>query len=474
MGIGITSFGAYIPLYRLSLDTIAQVWGGQILSGEKAVANYDEDSLTMATEAIIDSLANVDRHSIDGLCFATTTPVYREKQNASIIAKAVDLRRGVETFDITNSLRAGTSAMRVAVNTVKAGAARRFIVVASDCRVPAPSSAYEQVLGDGAAAFIIGDSDVAVEIEGEYTVSSDFMDIWKRDEDRYIHTWEDRFVATHGYLEHIEEAVSGLFNKYNVGPKDFAKAVLYAYDVRRHREITKKLGFDFSDQVQDPLLNTVGNTGAASVLMMLVAALEKSKPGDRILFVSYGDGADAFILRVTERIESIRDRRGIRKHLLSKAKLPNYGRYLKFRNLTDQEITPQPADYGSLTISWRDRDWVIGGIGEKCRSCGTIQIPPQRLCTFCQAKDNFERVRISDKKGTVFTYSLDYLTTVTPDPPNVIAVVDLDGGGRFYTTMTDRDADKLAPDMKVELTFRRLHDGQAMHNYFWRARPVRV
>jgi 3-hydroxy-3-methylglutaryl CoA synthase len=474
MPAGIKSFGAYIPMYRLNLETIGQVWDTPVGRGEKAVANCDEDSLTMATEAVIDCLNDVDRELIDGLYFASTTPVYREKQNASIIAKVVDLRRDIDTLDITNSLRGGTSALRAAFNAVNARAGGNVLVVASDCRVPAPNSEFELRFGDGAAAFLIGESDLAVEIEGSHTTSSEFMDIWRGEEDRFVHTWEERFVVTHGYLEHIEEAVTQLFKRYSVTAKDFTKVVFSAWDSRRHSEVARKLGFDLKTQVQDPLLTTVGNTGTASAPMMLVAALEEAKPGDRILFINYGDGVDAFILRVTDQIEKLRDRRGIKKHLASKAMLPNYGRYLSFRNLMEWEVKRELPDYGCLTISWRDRDWVLSCKGYKCRRCGTIQIPPQRVCTYCQTKDDFEEIRLSDKKGTLFTYSLDYLSTVTSDPPNVIAVVDLDGGGRFYTTMTDRDPEKLAPDMKVELTFRRLHEGQAMHNYFWRARPIRA
>ena len=474
MAAGITSFGAYIPLYRLNLETFGQVWGKSVGHGEKAVANCDEDSLTMATEAIVDCLNGRNREAIDGLYFATTTPVYREKQNASIIAKVVDLRRDIETLDVTDSLRGGSSALKAGLNAVNAGTAKNFLIAASDCRVPAPDSDFELRFGDGAAAFLIGDSDVAVEIEGSYSISSEFMDIWKREEDKYVHTWEDRFVITHGYLEHVTEVVSGLFKKYNLASKDFTKAVISAWDVRRHGEIARKLGFDPKTQVQDPLLTTVGHTGVASAPMMLVAALQDAKPGDRILFVNYGDGADAFVLRVTEQIEKLRDQRGIKGYLASKAILPNYGKYLHFRDLMEWEVRREFPQYAALTMSWRDRDWVLSCRGSKCRRCGAVQIPQQRICFQCQAKDDFDEVRLSDKKGILFTYSLDYLTTVTPDPPNVIAVVDLDGGGRFYTTLTDRDPEKLAPDMKVELAFRRLHEGKAMHNYFWRARPIRI
>ena len=51
---GITSFGAYIPFYRLTHKDIAKAWGARAGEGERAVANVDEDSITMAVEAVRD------------------------------------------------------------------------------------------------------------------------------------------------------------------------------------------------------------------------------------------------------------------------------------------------------------------------------------------------------------------------------------------------------------------------------------
>jgi len=201
--------------------------------------------------------------------------------------------------------------------------------------------------------------------------------------------------------------------------------------------------------------------------------LEESKPGDRILLAGYGDGADAFILRVTDQIEKVRERRGIKRHLASKMILPNYGRYLHFRNLMQWEARLEIENYSTLPMSWRDREWILSFKGGKCKRCGNIVFPPQRVCSWCQAKDEYELVRLSDKKGTLFSYSLDNLA-VSPDPPTVISVVDLEGGGRFSSIMTDREPDKLSPDMEVEPTFRKIHEGRGIRNYFWKCRPIRA
>src|SRR5436190_16743895 len=158
--VGITSYGAYVPMLRLPL---AAIGGGAAKPGgpEKAVANWDEDAVTMAVAAAIDCLRGVDRATVDGVFFASTSYPLKEKQAAALVARALDLRRDVMTADVGDSLRAGTTALRTAFDAVKAGSAQRALLVASETRMAAPRSALEANLGDGAAAFLIGADEVA-------------------------------------------------------------------------------------------------------------------------------------------------------------------------------------------------------------------------------------------------------------------------------------------------------------------------
>jgi uncharacterized OB-fold protein len=121
---------------------------------------------------------------------------------------------------------------------------------------------------------------------------------------------------------------------------------------------------------------------------------------------------------------------------------------------------------------WRERDGVLRFRGGKCKTCGTIQHPPQRVCTRCHTKDNFESIRLSEKKGKIFTFSMDYITG-TPDVPMVIPVVDIEGGGRILTSMTDRDISEVQVDMPVENTFRKIFYAEGIHNYYWKVMPDR-
>jgi 3-hydroxy-3-methylglutaryl CoA synthase len=470
--VGIVSYGAYIPIYRLSAEVRNNTWGGGG-KGEKAVANWDEDSITMAVEAGRDCLNNVGGAKVDALYFATTTPPYKEKQSASIIAAALDLDENIRTADFADSIRSATVAMSAAMDAVKAGSAKKVLVIAADCRIAPPNSSSEAIFGDGAAAILIGDDNVILEVEGSHYLTSEFVDIWRMEYDVITRTWEDRFILEEGYIKHLKRAVSSLLQAHNLTVKDFAKAAYNAFDARGHGTMAKNLGLDAKTQVQDNLFDKVGNTGAAHALMLLAAALEDAKPGDRILLANYADGADAHIIGVKDGIEKLKGRSSVSRNLQSKLMMENYGKYIKYRRLMEFESTPDYRLRTSLPEIWRDKQWVFRFHGHKCNNCGKTQFPMQRLCMYCQARaEHLEEVPLSDRKGVLVTYSMDDRALVV-DPPNVLCAVNLEGGCRIFGQMTDRDINNIQIGMPMELTFRRITDALGVHNYFWKTRPAR-
>jgi len=457
---GITSYGAYIPRYRLGKETAG--WG---LPVEKPVGNFDEDSLTMAVAAGMDCIEGLDRSAVDGLFFATTTSPYIEKQGASIVAAAVDLGRNILTNDITNSLRAGTLAMRSALDAIAAGSAKQIMVTVADCRMGAPGSEVEQLSGDGAGALLFSGDSVIAEVIGSYSVSDEMMDMWRAEGDMSVRTWEDRFVLETGYLKILPEAVSGLMQKLNLTPKDITKACYYGPNPRRHGEMARRLGLDPETQIQDPLFGRMGNTGAAYSIMLLIAALEEAKPGDRILVASYGDGADAYLLEVTKEIEKVGPKRGIKSNLEAK----RISKAVGVRGAAMRGLDGGPP---SISARWREREEIDRLHGAKCLSCGLIQYPPQRVCSKCHTKDQWETVRLADKKGKIFTFSLDYLVPGI-DRPLAITIINFDGGGRGLFMMTDREIEDVTCEAPVEMSFRKLRSSGGVHNYYWKAIPKR-
>jgi hydroxymethylglutaryl-CoA synthase len=468
--VGIVSYGAYIPIYRLSRDMPWLTWGGLPVGGERSVANFDEDSITMAVEAGNNCLQGFNRDEVDALFLASTTTPYKEKQCAGIVAEALDLQRNIRTADFTNSLRSATIAMRAAMDAIAAGSAKKVLVVAADCRMGQPSTEYEQAFGDGAAAILLSSTNVIASIDSCHTHYDDIMDLWRLDNDTFVRSWEDRFIVEKGYLDNTAEAVKAIMNKQGLKPADFTKAVLYAFDNRRHQQLARNLGFDYKTQVQDNIFSNVGNTGSAYALMMLVGALEEAKTDDKLLLANYGDGADAFIITIAKSIKKLKARRGIKYHLDSKLPLMSYDKYLRYRGLLQGYAFWE--NQSAATVSWRDRRWNLNCRGGKCLVCGNVNFPPQRICMYCQSKDQFEEIRLSDRRGKLFTYSKDNLGP-SLDSPIILCIIDFDEGGRFYAQMTDRDPDKVEYEMPVELTFRWMHNERGIRNYYWKCRPLR-
>ena len=461
---GILSYGAYIPLRRLGPGT--QGWNA---AGEKSVANWDEDSLTMAVAAATDCLGDIDRKTVDGLYFATTTPPYGEKLAATTAAWATDLRTDIITADITDSLRAGTSALRMAADTVAAGTAKRLLVTASDLRTG--SGNMNNNIGDGAVALLIGEGDVIATIEAGYSLNNELLDVWRASGTGNVRSWEDRFVFEQGYLKVVPQAVNSFLEKNGISLNDINKAILYGPDLRRHRQMVGILGLK-PEQVQDPLFDKLGNTGTAFSLMMLVAALENARPGDNILLISYGDGADVLLLKVTDKVKDTKERWGIKRSLAAKTILPTIGEYNAYREYANSD--PERFGGASASIIARERDAIYGLHGVKCLTCGTVQYPPQRICTNCHTRDNFEPYSLSDKKGRVFTYTLKYGGDIPAFArPGVDTMVDFEGGGRALFGMTDMLADEVKVGMDVEMSFRTLGVGGGIHNYYWRCMPSR-
>lgn len=471
--VGITSYGAYIPRLRLPFGAIGG--GGRKAgpgSGERSVANFDEDSVTMAVAAATSCIEGIGREQVDGVLFASTSYAYREKQAASIIAKALDLRRDVVTADFADSLRAGTTALRSAVDAVKAGSARNVLVVASDCRLAPPRSPSERNFGDGAAALLVGGENVAATIDAQHFIADEIIDVWRTENDPFVKTWEDRFVVEHGYRDNVREVIKGLLDKSGKAIGDFTKAALYGPDARSQGGLARSLGIDLKAQLRDPLFGRLGNTGAAFAPILLVAALEEAKPGDTLLLANYGDGAEAFALTVHAPITKLCDRRAVRWHLERRAELDSYDKYLAFRNLQASAFDRRGGAGVSATVHFRDRDEDICFHGHRCRRCGTEQFPQQRVCFNCFAKDDFEAVRLSDRHGKLMSFTFDNFAG-SPDPPLIVTTTEVDGGARVYLQMTDASAKEVKLDLPVEFTFRKIHEYGGTPNYFWKCTPVR-
>jgi 3-hydroxy-3-methylglutaryl CoA synthase len=470
--IGITRFGAYIPFYRLSHKEIARAWGSRAGEGERAVAGVDEDSVTMAVEAVRDLLAGDEAREVDGLLFASTTSPYCEKQASTLVATVADLRSDVRAADYTNSLRSATTAISAALDSVAAGSSSKIIIAAADTRLAQPRSSNERLFGDAASAVEVGSNGVIAKLLASHSIIDEMTDVWRKSDEPFVNGWEERFSITQGYSRVVGQAAGELFERSGIGPSEISKAIFYAPDPGSLQSIARSLGLK-AEQLPDHLFSSVGNAGAAMPLLVLSSVLEQASAGEKLLLVGYGSGCDALLLEVTDEIEREKKapRRAVSGHLLSKAGL-DYERYAKFRELIETEAARRQSPSASAPLILRRRDDIYRFYGYRCLACGKLQYPRQRVCINCPSKDNFQSVRLANSKAELFTFTIDYLNADL-DPPTVSSVIDFEGGGRAFLMMTDRNPADVRIGQRVELTIRRVYEAEGFHNYYWKCRPVR-
>jgi len=467
--IGITSIGVYLPKYRINEKMINEAWGRPGGRGERTVGYFDEDSLTMGISAIDTCLQDHDLTTIDGLCFSSTTSPYKEKLASTTMAMILDLPPETRTVDIGNSLRSGTSAVITAFDSIRSGSLKRVLVAASECgRKEAPSGMNEGLWGDGACALELGEKGVFLNILGTLSYSDELTHYWRRSGDEYVQSEDIRFPQVMGYARIMESALDSVMKKFGVQPRDFAKVVVDAPDARSHQGLMKRFGFDPKAQVQDLMHPSIGSIGAAHPFLMLASALDGIKPGDRILWGSYGDGSDFLILEATDKSPSHQKAWDFNSLLAGKETISTYTKYLSFKKVLEGET---PSYYSSISGMLRERDRFSRFIGGRCKVCGYITTLPLRVCPECRKKDQFENMKLS-KRGTIFTFTQEWYYP-SPEPPTTLAVVDLDSGGRVYCQMTDCSNPALVKiGMPVEMTLRKYHEAINLPHYYWKCKPL--
>jgi len=445
--------------------------------GEKAIANADEDSITMSVAAGIDALKGINRSSVDGVYLASTTLPYRERLNAGIVATALGLNDQIRGADFSGGLKAGTSALLAALEGVQAGALHRTLVCSADSRLGTPASSQELIFGDAAAAFLVGKEQVLAEFKGSFSVTCDFGDHYRGEHARFDRQWEDRWIRDLGFDHFVPEVILGLLKKYSLELSDFSKIVYPCHYAPARKSINKKLNID-PDREQPNLQAEIGDTGTAHALVMTVRALEDARPGDRILVVSFGSGCDAMYFEVTDEISRHRDRQAISGCLANRADLDNYTKYLVWRDVLPAALGLRSEEdlWTRWSLLWRKRKEVLGLWGTQCQQCNTPQYPSQRVCVNpdCGAIDEMQPYRFSDKQGQIASYTGDMLAA-SYNPPAIYGQIQFEEGGKYQFDFTDCDLDALSVGMPVSMSFRRKYADRkrGIVGYFWKAVPWR-
>jgi 3-hydroxy-3-methylglutaryl CoA synthase/NAD(P)-dependent dehydrogenase (short-subunit alcohol dehydrogenase family)/putative sterol carrier protein len=480
--VGITSYGAYIPRLRLERMAIFQAMGWfapalmMVAQGERSMCNWDEDAITMAVAASRDCLRGQDKQKLDALYLASTTLPFADRQNAGIVSAALNLRDDLITADHTSSQKASTTAMIAALESVKSGERKNIMVTASDRRETRAAYFYEMWFGDGAASLIVGDTDVIAEYKGSYSLACEFVDHYRGSDKKFDYFWEERWARDAGYGSIIPEVVDGLFRKLGISMDDVDKLVYPCFFKNDHRKIARELGAT-PEKLVDNLHEICGETGTAHPFIMFISALENARPGERILMIGFGQGANALYFEVTDNITRLGRRNGVGGSLVNKKTINNYLKWLKFRDLIETEmgIRAEAPTQTATTVLWRKNKMILGLVGGKCKECGTPQFPKMDVCVNpdCGAMHSQEDYEFADVPARIKTFTGDLLA-VSVDPPAIYGMVQFEGGGRLAADFTDCELDDLKVGLPVQMAFKRksVDKARGFVNYFWKAVPL--
>lgn len=339
---GIVGYGACIPRHRIKVEEIAKVWGADapsyrkgLLVEEKSVPSPDQDTITMSVEASKNALrrARIDPREIGAVYVGSESHPYAVKPSGTVLAEALGATPEVHTADFEFACKAGTEGMFVALSLVKAGQIKYGLAVGADTSQGAPGDALEYTAAAGAAAYIFGRENLIAETLDTYSFTTDTPDFWRR-EYQYYPQHGGRFTGDPAYFKHITGAAKGIMAKAGLKPPDFKYVIFHQPNGKFPFRVGEILGFTKKQIEPGWLVNKLGNTYSGSSPLGLTATLDISKPGDLILIVSYGSGAgsDAFVFKVTEMIDEVRDLAPRTRALLEKnINYLDYGTYAKFR-----------------------------------------------------------------------------------------------------------------------------------------------
>lgn len=337
--VGIVGYGAYVPRYRLPASEVSRMWtGGKggVPIKEKAVPGLDEDVVSMSIEAARNAMsrAQINPQAIRAVWVGSESHPYAVKPTSTIVAESIGAVPNTQAADWEFACKAGTEAMQAAIGFVGSGMARYALSIGMDTAQGRPGDALEYTAAAGGAAILIGPSEEAVAIiEGSYSFVTDTPDFWRRAHSNYP-SHGDRFTGEPAYFKHIMGAAEALMEALGTTAADYQYAIFHQPNAKFPQRVGKMLGFS-PEQIAPGLLSPrIGNTYAGSAVIGLTATLDVAKPGDRILVVSYGSGAgsDAFSLRVTERIDQVRNNALTTEAYIDRRTEIDYATYTRYRD----------------------------------------------------------------------------------------------------------------------------------------------
>jgi hydroxymethylglutaryl-CoA synthase len=477
--------GVHVPRLRLARASIAEAmaWTAPKTEpprGERAICNWDEDALTMAVEASRGCLADgqgalpapvaapVAAQPRSALFCSTTAP-FADRDQAVLMAAALDLPEEIETLNVGSSLRAGTSGLLTALRRPDP-----CLVAVSDMRLTRPGSAQELTYGDAAVAFMVGPAapHALATVLAAHSLSSDFVDHYRMARADFDYALEERWVRDESLMKLVPKAIATLLATAGASAASVRHFMLPA-SASAAKRIAQSCGIE-SGSLDSRLLAECGDAGAATALLMLAGALDRAEPGSLGVLVGLGQGVDALLLRFEA---GAREGQSFTRALARKRSESSYVRYLSHRGLIDVDfgMRAERDQRTAHTVAYRKRRALEGFVGGRCERCAAVQFPLTRVCVNpdCRATDTQVPFRLAESSGRIKSFTEDWQAFALR-PPYCYGNVEFAAGGNLLMEFTDIEPGELAIGDEVRFVFRIKDEDRArgFRRYFWKATKV--
>jgi hydroxymethylglutaryl-CoA synthase len=312
--VGIDTLAFYSSHYALDLENLAKQRGVDAnkffvgLGQQKmAVAPPGEDIVTMAANAALRALRDVDTSKIEMLLFATESGIDQSKSAGIYVHDLLGLPERCRVIELKQACYSGTLAIQLALPFLRQHPEKKVLMIASDIARYGLGTPGESSQGCAAVAMVLSVNPRMIALDAEYgVVTENVMDFWRPNyadnaivEGKYssklfMHMLEkcwNQYTALsgRGFADHA------YFCYHTPVPRLVEKAHQHLVKINSQEKLTEA---ELHQQLHHSLTysRAIGNSYTASLYVGIAALLDlctDDLSGKRLGFYSYGSGCVA-------------------------------------------------------------------------------------------------------------------------------------------------------------------------------------
>lgn len=312
--VGIDTICFYTSHYALYLTELAKARGvdpNKFLIGLgqhiMAVPPPDEDIVTMAANAAMGAIRDIDVSTIEMVLFATESGIDQSKAAGIYVHDLLGLPERCRVVELKQACYSGTMALQLALPFLRQFPQKKVLLIASDIARYGLGTSGESSQGCGAVAMVLCANPRILALNSEYgVVTENVMDFWRPNyaDEAFV---EGKY-SSKLYLSMLEKS----WQQYcELSGRGFKEHAFYCYHMpvprlveKAHQHLAKFNGYEklTEEEIQQQVGNfleygrKIGNSYSASLYIGLASLLdltEEDLTGKRLGFYSYGSGCVA-------------------------------------------------------------------------------------------------------------------------------------------------------------------------------------